>query len=175
MTSGFPSTKYNALKRHKPRHAQQQKASHKPEPLPTNVKDLQAMVIALQQQVAQLTRMLFGRRSERVWPEDPAQSLLFGRIDPADELRVSPEGETSSEQDASGEDEEPAPKRRKSRHRGRRPLPAHLMRCIHDIHAPQEEQTCPSCSTAKTVFWRGRDRRAGDDSGEVLREPLRSP
>jgi transposase len=26
------------------------------------------------------------------------------------------------------------------------------MRCIHDIHPPQEEQTSPSCGTAKTVF-----------------------
>jgi len=110
------------------------------------------MVIALQHQVAQLTRMLYGRRSERVLPDDPGQGLLFGRIDPQDEPPSSPEGETSSEQDSSDEDEEPAPKRPKSRHRGRRPLPAHLMRCLHDIHPPQEEQTCPSCGTAKTVF-----------------------
>ena len=75
------------------------------------------MVIALQHQVAQLTRMLFGRRSERVLPHDPGQSLLFGRIDPQDELPASPEGETSPEQDASDVDEEPAQKRRKSRHR----------------------------------------------------------
>ena len=127
-------------------------ASGQPEPLPTNVKDLQAMVIALQHQVAQLTRMLFGRRSERVLPDDPAQSLLFGRIEPQDEAPASPEGETSPENEASDENEEPAPQRRKSRHRGRRPLSAHLMRCIHDIHPPQEEQTCPSCGTAKTVF-----------------------
>jgi transposase len=142
------------LKRRKPKHAKQQRASRKPDPLPTNVKDLQAMVIALQQQVTQLTRMLFGRRSERVLPDDPGQGLLFGRIDPTDEppASVEDETETSAEPDASDEDEEPAPQRRKSRHRGRRPLPAHLTRCIHDIHPPEEEQTCPSCGTSKTVF-----------------------
>lgn len=110
------------------------------------------MVIALQQQVSQLTRMLFGRGSERVLPDHPAQGLLFGRIDPKDEPPASTEGETSPEQGASDADEEPAPKRRKSGHRGRRPLPAHLVRCIHDIHPPAEEQTCPWCGTAKTVF-----------------------
>ena len=154
MTSDFPSVRCNTLKRRKPKHAKQQRASRQPDPLPTNVKDLQAMVITLQQQVSQLTRMLFGRRSERVLPDDPGQGLLFGRIDPKDEPPASPEDETeaSPEQEASDADEEPAPKRRKSRHRGRRPLPAHLMRCIHDIHPPEDEQTCPSCSTAKTVF-----------------------
>ena len=113
------------------------------------------MVVALQHQVAQLTRMLFGRRSERLWPDDPNQGFLFGRIDaqdPAGESPVAPEGEPSPEPEASDEDEEPAPPRSKSRHRGRRALPAHLMRCVHDIHPPQEEQTCPSCGTAKTIF-----------------------
>jgi transposase len=150
MTSDVPSSKTNTLKHRKPQRTKPPKASRKQEPLPTNVKDLQAMVIALQHQVAQLTRMLYGRRSERLWPEDPGQGMLFGRVDPEDEPPASSKDEGSSEHDAS--DEEPTPKRRKSAHRGRRPLPAHLMRCIHDLHPPQDEQTCPSCGTAKTVF-----------------------
>lgn len=116
------------------------------------------MVIALQHQVLQLQRMLFGRRSERVLPDDPAQGFLFGRIEPQEqpeEAQASPEEAPPSQDEASEEDEEPAPRRRNARHRGRRPLPPHLMRCVHDIHPPQEEQTCPSCGHDKTIF--GRD------------------
>ena len=112
------------------------------------------MVIALQHEVAQLRRMLFGRRSEKLLPDDPNQGLLFGRIDPQeqrDEAQASPDESASSQDDASEDDEESAPRRR-TKHRGRRPLPAHLMRCVHDIHPPQEEQTCPSCGHDKTVF-----------------------
>lgn len=104
------------------------------------------MVIALQHQVMQLQRMLFGRRSEKLPPDAAGQGLLFGQVEPQVEQDAQPEA--SSEDDA---DEEPAP-RRPSRHHGRRPLPAHLMRCVHDIHPPQEEQTCPSCGTSKTIF-----------------------
>jgi len=113
------------------------------------------MVITLQHENALLKRMLFGRRSEKLPPDDPNQGFLFGRIDPQEqqeEAQASPEESASSQGDASEADEEPAPRRRRTKHRGRRPLPAHLMRCVHDIHPPQEEQTCPSCGHAKTVF-----------------------
>ena len=40
------------------------------------------MVIALQHQVAQLQRMLFGRRSETLPADHPSQGFLFGRIEP---------------------------------------------------------------------------------------------
>jgi hypothetical protein len=108
------------------------------------------MVMALQHEVAQLRRMLFGRRSEKLLPDDPNQALLFGRIDPQEESGAE---SSSGEEDTS--DEEPAPRRRRTCHHGRRPLPAHLMRCVHDIHPPEEERTCPSCGHAKRVF--GRD------------------
>ena len=113
------------------------------------------MVIALQHQVLQLQRMLFGRRSERLLPDDPSQGFLFGRIEPAEqqeESTASQEESAPAQDDASQEDEEPAPRRKPSCHRGRRPLPAHLMRCVHDIHPPQDEQTCPSCGHDKTLF-----------------------
>ncbi len=115
------------------------------------------MVIELQHQVAQLQRMLFGRRSERLLPDDPNQGFLFGRIDPQEQPDESPASEDESapsQAEASEEDEEPAPRRRR-KHHGRRPLPAQLMRCVHDIYPPDEEQTCPSCHQAKTIF--GRD------------------
>lgn len=112
------------------------------------------MVIALQHEVACLQRMLFGRRSEKLPPEDPNQGALFGRIEPVeppDEQPASTEDEAAPEPPASEEDDEPAPRRRK-RHRGRRPLPAHLMRCVHDIHPEEHDLTCPSCGEPKTAF-----------------------
>jgi transposase len=128
--------------------------------LPTNVQDLQAMVIALQHQVLQLQRMLFGRRSERLVPDDPAQGFLFGRLEPQEQPEQSQAEESSSSDEAPEEDEEPAPRRRNARHHGRRPLPTHLMRCVHDIHPPREEQTCPSCGHDKIIF--------GSDATEEL-------
>lgn len=96
---------------------------------------------------AQLKRMLFGRRSEKLPPDDPNQGLLFGRIEPVEETGEKEENEASSE------DQEPAPKRSsRENHHGRGPLPPHLMRCLHDIHPPEEELTCPSCHQPKKVF-----------------------
>lgn len=113
------------------------------------------MVIALQHRVMQLERMLFGRRSERLLPDDPGQGFLFGRIEPQEPQGESPashEEAAPAQDEASEDDGEPAPRPRKSRHHGRRPLPAHLMRCVHDIHPDPEEWTCPSCGHAKTIF-----------------------
>jgi transposase len=129
-------------------------AKRQPDALPTNVQDLQAMVITLQHQVLRLQRLLFGRRSERLLPDDPSQGFLFGRIEPQEpqeDAQASPDASASSPEESPEDDEKPAP-RRQNRHRGRRPLPSHLMRCVHDIHPPAEEQTCPSCGVSKTVF-----------------------
>jgi transposase len=149
------------LKRHnhKPadRRSQNKSAARKPDALPTNVQELQERVVALQHQVLQLQRMVFGRRSERLLPDDPAQGFLFGRIEPQEQpeesqAEESQTAESSSSDESPQEDEEPAPRRRNANHRGRRPLPAHLMRCVHEIHPPEQDQTCPSCHHAKTIF-----------------------
>jgi transposase len=111
--------------------------------LPSDLEALQAMILELLDENARLKRMLFGRRSEKLH-DDPSQGVLFGREEP--------QGEQASEEEPE-EDEEPArQRRRRTRHRGRRPLPADLMRCIHDIHPPDEELTCPCCGTSKTIF-----------------------
>ena len=154
LESFFPGI-FSTLKHRKPKHAKQPPTGPQPAPLPTNVEDLQAMVIALQHQVLQLQRMLFGRRSEKLPPDDPNQGLLFGRIEPVEET------EEKQENEASSEDQEPAPKRScRKNHHGRGPLPPHLMRCLHDIHPPEEELTCPSCHQPKKVF--------GQDATEEL-------
>jgi transposase len=145
------------LKRRHHKHSKHKPAAHPPDPLPSNVQDLQAMVIALQHQVAQLQRMLFGRRSETLLADHPSQGFLFGRIEPQEPQaepntpQASPEQAATPENESSAQDEEPAPQRR-TRHRGRRPLPTHLTRCVHDIHPPADQQTCPSCHHGKTIF-----------------------
>lgn len=114
----------------------------KPDELPSDTAELKALVLELLQENAYLKRMLFGRRSEKL-PGDPNQGLLF----------ASPESQDEQAQEASSaEDEEIPPRRRRTRHRGRRPLPDHLPRCTHEIHPPEEELTCPCCGERKIIF-----------------------
>ena len=77
------------------------------------------MVIALQHQVLQLQRMVFGRRSERLLPDDPGQGFLFGRIEPKEQPEEPQPEESPSSDESQEEDEEPAPRRRNANHRGR--------------------------------------------------------
>lgn len=145
----------NTLKHRHHKHNKSKPVTRKADVLPTNVQDLQEMIKTLQFRILQLERMLFGRRSERLLSNDPAQGFLFGRIEPIEqqeESQVPQEESAPSQDEASEEDEEPAPQRRNTHHHGRRPLPAHLVRCVHDIHPPQEEQTCPSCGHGKNIF-----------------------
>lgn len=112
-----------------------------PAELPVDVAELQALVTALQAQVAYLTRMVFGRRSEK-FPDDPKQGRLFGEL-PQPAEAVPPE------------DDEPDPsprRRRRKRHPGRGPLPENLPRRLHEIHPPESERTCPDCGTTKVIF-----------------------
>jgi len=102
------------------------------------------MVAELQSQVSYLKRMLFGRRSEKLG-NDPNQGTLFGPSEA--DVTVDADQEEVPE-----DDEETVPPRRRTRHRGRRPLPEHLPRCLHEIHPPSEELTCPCCGEGKTVF-----------------------
>ena len=112
----------------------------RPVDLPSDVAQLQAMVLDLHQQVDYLKRMLFGRRSEKLI-DDPNQQQLFGD---APALSEAPPPEDDDEPD-------PPPRRRK-RHKGRRPLPEHLPRQIHEIHPPAGERSCPDCGQAKDIF-----------------------
>jgi transposase len=112
----------------------------KSDELPADVAELQALVTELREQVAYLTRMLFGRRSEKL-ADDPSQGRLFGdALAPAEAVR--PEAD----------DEPDPPPRRRKRHKGRRPLPDSLPRAIHEIHPPEEERTCPDCGQPKVIF-----------------------
>ena len=116
--------------------------TNQPEDLPSDMEELKVLVMELLQENAYLKRMLFGRRSEKL-PSDPNQGLLFGKP----ETPEDPQPEEVPE-----EDEETSTPRRRTRHRGRRPLPDHLPRCTHEIHPPQDELTCPGCGQRKVIF-----------------------
>ncbi|MFH1418526.1 MAG: IS66 family transposase zinc-finger binding domain-containing protein [Planctomycetota bacterium] len=103
---------------------------------------MQALVVELLHENAYLKRMRFGRRSDKL-QDHPNQGLLFG----------TPEADQDQEEKAPEEDDETPPRRqRRSRHRGRRPLPDHLPRGRHESHPPKEEWTCPCGGERKVVF-----------------------
>ncbi|MBN1361619.1 MAG: IS66 family transposase [Sedimentisphaerales bacterium] len=112
------------------------------EQLPSDTALLRQMVLtllsnvnSLQRELAQYQRYLFGRRSEKL---DPQQPTLFDLPEPA-----VAESETVSEA--------PVPERSgKSSHRnGRVPLPAHLPRDRKEYHPPAEALVCSRCGQAK--------------------------
>ena len=102
----------------------------------------------LQHQLEQLLRQIYGRKSEKL---DPNQLLLF-----ASEALAAAEPERETMPEA----ETPAPAKRPRQGHGRKPLPASLprKRVVHDI--PPEQRPCPDC---------GADRRS---IGEEIREQL---
>jgi len=107
----------------------------------------------LQRQLEQLLRQIYGKRSEKL---DPNQLLLFARefleaAEPAPE--ATPEPETIAEPVT-------APAKRPSPGHGRKPLPAHLVRkpVLHDVSL--EERACPDCGVERRLI------------GEEVREQL---
>jgi hypothetical protein len=90
----------------------------------------------LRQRVDQLLRRLFGRRSERV---NPDQLLLFAEP-PADEV-----GTPATPTDA----EETAKPRRKGH--GRQRLPKHLPRDRRVYELSEAERLCQSCGKARVI------------------------
>jgi transposase len=102
----------------------------------------------LQHQLEQLLRRLYGRKSEKL---DPNQLLLFAR-----EILEA----TGVEPEATPEPVTPAPKKPPAKGHGRKPLPAALPRdrVVHDV--PLEQRLCPDCGLERVCF------------GEEIREQL---
>ena len=106
----------------------------------------------LQHQLEQLLRRLYGKKSEKL---DPNQLLLFAReILQAGTTDIAPGPETTPESTT------PEPAKLSIKGHGRKPLPACLprKRVVHDV--PLEERPCPECGEARQPF------------GEELREQL---
>jgi transposase len=104
----------------------------------------------LQHQLEQLLRTLYGRKSEKL---DPNQLLLFAR-----EILEA----TAAEPETTPEPEPAVPAAAKppAKGHGRKPLPANLprRRVVHDV--PLEERLCPDCGLERRRF------------GEEVREQL---
>jgi len=103
-------------------------------------KDLEYQL--LEEKYKTLQRMFFGKRSEKLTPEDEFQCLLFN--EPED--GASSEGEIFTENDNSDVTIVKEYTRRKT---GRKPLPAELPReeVVHDI--PAEEKKCSCCGSER--------------------------
>jgi len=110
--------------------------------------------------VANLTRLLFGRRSEKLSKEDLQQLMLaFGasedeaaQDDPnipsgtADDSLADPGDAASGEEpDENGENGENPPPKKKRNHRGRTRLSDELEREIKETWVPEGERTCSQC------------------------------
>jgi transposase len=105
--------------------------------------DLESEYSHLQEKYKSLQRMLYGKRSEKLTPEDEQQMRLFNEAE--DEFREENESETREEATT----EVKGHSRKK---RGRKPLPAHIDReeIIHDL--TKEDRACPCCGKERPVI-----------------------
>ena len=114
------------------------------EHLPTSVDTLQEMVLTLLGQIDDLSgqlhylkRQLFGKKSEKL---DPQQRLLFESL----------YSEVQAKIDEQRQPKVKKPKARKnSNHKGRKPLPANLPRETIEIEPDQDEMICSACNNEK--------------------------
>ena len=102
----------------------------------------------LQNQVEQLLRRIYGRRSEKL---DPNQLMFDNLI-----LEAEEQPEQATEQ-PSVENPDPPPRRRmktRRNHPGRIPIPDHLERVEIILDIPEEEKICPETSRPlKLIGW----------------------
>ncbi len=97
---------------------------------------LLANVDSLQQELLWYKRHLFGRRTEKL---DPDQQMLFDLLE-----------QKIQQQTAEPKPAAPKPAATKpSARNGRVPLPKHLPRERTEYHPPQEALACPLCGQAK--------------------------
>jgi transposase len=97
--------------------------------------------------VDSLTRLLFGRRSERLSREDLKQlALAFG----ASEEAASVEEPFVPVPETPIEESEPEPRR--TSHKGRTKLAAHLEREVTEVAVPEGERACGVCGVTMSPF-----------------------
>lgn len=120
------------------------------------VQELRQRVEILTNQLAQIQRMVYGRRSEKT---NPDQLAMFAQ---GDSIASGEKDEESQEDQSPDLEEEDAPSKQKKRYRrhhpGRHPLPDHLERT--EIHLHPDNQTCECCRAELAP--------AGEEVSEVL-------
>jgi transposase len=92
----------------------------------------------LQGQLYYLKRQLFGKKSEKL---DPQQRLLF------ESLYTQVQAKVDQQRHAKAKKEKP---RTNANHRGRKPLPENLRRETIEIEPSKEERVCDHCGSAKS-------------------------
>jgi len=93
----------------------------------------------LQNQVEQLLRRIYGRRSEKL---DPNQLMFDNLI-----LEAADQSEQAVEEEPQGEPDPPKPRKRgKRKHPGRIPIPDHLERVEILLDISDEEKAPRSCA-----------------------------
>ena len=97
----------------------------------------------LQEKYKSLQRMLYGKKSEKLTPEDEHQMRLFNE---------SEDGYSEEEQPEKQAAETTEVKNHSRKKRGRKPLPDYIDReeIIHDLS--DEEKACPCCGTERPVI-----------------------
>lgn len=125
--------------------------------LPDDVRTLKGMVLTLlgqiddlEGQLYYLKRQLFGKKSEKL---DPQQRLLFESL--YNEVQAKVEEQRQEKQNT-----EKRSRRMNADHPGRKPLPAHLPRKTIEIEPDSDELVCDHCGSDKT--------RIGQDVTEKL-------
>ena len=115
-------------------HIEQQQQQIKE--LTSHLQSSQRKVTMLQHQVEQLLRRVYGRRSEKL---DPNQ-LMFDQL--ILEAAEQPVSESLSEPPLPEEPKRKRPRVKKRRHPGRIPIPEHLERVEIVLDIPEEEKIC---------------------------------
>lgn len=131
---------------------------HSPAPDPLDIAKLQLDFLSLQAElrlahlrIKQLEAKIFGRSSEKLPPEDPAQLKLLAELEKAAEPAAPP----AVEDVLVDKDDKPAAKRR-----ARHPLPENIETVVTVIDLPEAEKVCPSCGKPK--------RQIGQETSEEL-------
>lgn len=102
----------------------------------------------LQHQVEQLLRRIYGRRSEKL---DPNQLMFESLLLEAIQQPATDPGPLAP---LPAESQKPAPVRTKRNHPGRIPIPDHLERVEIVLDLPEEQKTCPeSGRPLKQIGW----------------------
>jgi len=108
----------------------------------------------LDARVKWLTRLVFGRRSEKLRPEDLRQLSLALGGDGSNETPVPGDADTRTDEAPPGESPKVRqPKKRRKNHHGRRPLPPDLERVVvGEVRVPDEERACTHCGEPMCTF-----------------------
>jgi transposase len=97
------------------------------------IDSLSTQLKLLQQQMDLMIKRMYGRKSEKL---DPNQALM-------DELMLQAEGTTAPVVEPPAAVEPEVKPKKKSKRNGRMPIPEHLKRNIIDLDVPESEKICP--------------------------------